>query len=79
MKLPNAELAFVDIAKLRDYSLSSSHKEGRHKARVFAAALNLGAADADWLREQLMAAVQQQDGQVWKKTPQDKDTSLISV
>jgi hypothetical protein len=28
VKLPNAERAFVDIAKLRDYSLRPQHKEG---------------------------------------------------
>ena len=39
MKLPNAANAFVDLAKLRDYSLSRTHEEGQHKARVFFAAL----------------------------------------
>jgi hypothetical protein len=42
MKLPNAGQAIVDIAKLRDYSLSPTHEEGKHKARVFAAALGDG-------------------------------------
>ena len=51
MKLPNAPRAVVDIAKLRDYSLNPKHPEGKHKARVFAAALDLGIADATWLRE----------------------------
>lgn len=46
MKLPNAESAIVDIAKLRDYCLSSRHPRGKHKARVFAEALGLGEADA---------------------------------
>lgn len=49
MKLPNAEHAMVDIVKLRDYSLNQSHPRGRHKARVFLAALDLKAADADEL------------------------------
>jgi hypothetical protein len=31
MKLPNAERAFVDLAKLRDYSLSAAHNEGSTK------------------------------------------------
>jgi hypothetical protein len=53
MKLPNAERAFVDIAKLRDYALNAEHKEGKHKARVFAAASGLRANDAQWLREKL--------------------------
>jgi hypothetical protein len=35
MKLPNGEAAFIDLAKLRDYSLSAMHPEGKHKARVF--------------------------------------------
>lgn len=41
MKLPNSEKAFVDIAKLRDYSLNPEHESGGHKARVFRAALGL--------------------------------------
>lgn len=53
MKLPNAEQAIVEIAKLRDYSLDAAHEEGKHKARVFAAALGIG---ADWLREKLLDA-----------------------
>jgi hypothetical protein len=57
MKLPNAELAIVEIAKLRDYSLDASHEEGKHKARVFAAALGIGKDDADWLRDSLLEAV----------------------
>jgi hypothetical protein len=39
MKLPNGERAVVDIRKLRDYCLSAKHRRGRHKARVFEAAL----------------------------------------
>jgi hypothetical protein len=50
MKLPNAERAFVDIAKLRDYSLNAEHKEGKHKALVFPAALGLGPGDAGTCR-----------------------------
>lgn len=54
MKLPHAERAVVNIAKLRDYSLNPAHDVSKHKARVFLAALGLIAADADWLREQLL-------------------------
>ena len=68
MKLPGAERAFVDIAKLRDYSLNSAHKEGKHKARVFASALDLTENDADWLRQILMDVVRQQDCQLGRKT-----------
>jgi hypothetical protein len=56
MLLPNGERAIVDIAKLRDYCLNSGHEEGKHKARVFAAALGIGQKDAAWLREQLLRA-----------------------
>jgi hypothetical protein len=52
MKLPNAERVFVDIAKLRDYSLDPVHPEGKHKARVFAAALGLSRNEAGWLCNQ---------------------------
>jgi hypothetical protein len=50
LKLPNGEHAIVEILKLRDYVLSQTHPRGRHKARVFLAALDLTAADAEELR-----------------------------
>lgn len=68
MKLPNGNRAHVDIAKLRDYSLDPAHKEGRHKARVFAAALGLTRNDVDWLRDQLLAAARTFDCQPGQKT-----------
>ena len=63
MKLPNADRAIVDIAKLRDYSLNPKHPEGKHKARVFNGALGLTMADADWLREELLRVARQADCQ----------------
>jgi hypothetical protein len=68
MKLPNAERAIVEIAKLRDYSLDIVHKEGKHKARVFASALGLTRNDADWLREQLLAVARTYDCRLGRKT-----------
>jgi hypothetical protein len=68
MKVPGAERAFVEIAKLRDYSLSSVHKEGRHKARVFAAALDMTEDDAEWLRQILLEIVCQSDCQLGRRT-----------
>lgn len=56
MKLPDAENAVIDLAKLRDYSLNLLHERGRHKARVFQAALGLTAEHAEWLRERLLQA-----------------------
>ena len=46
----------MDIAKLWDYCLNTNQEEGNHKARVFASALGLRAADAEWLREKLLNA-----------------------
>ena len=41
MRLPNADRAMIDLAKLRDYCLNPLHPEGKHTARVFAAVLNI--------------------------------------
>jgi hypothetical protein len=54
MKLPNGELAVVDIRKLQDYRLSPTHRDGRHKARGFAAA-GIRQSDAEELRTALLA------------------------
>jgi hypothetical protein len=56
MKLPNPHHVVVDIAKLRDYCLNPYHEDGKHKARVFASALGLRQADAEWLRDRLLEA-----------------------
>jgi len=56
MKLPAAENAFVDMAKLEGYCLSPWHAEGRHKARVFQSVLGLGAKDAADLRGAIIKA-----------------------
>lgn len=55
--MPNPERAVVDIEKLRDYCLNPEHPRGRHKARVFAAALGLTARDAEELSIALLEAV----------------------
>jgi hypothetical protein len=67
MKLPNAERAVVDIGKLLDYSLNEAHEVGKHKARVFRAALGLTAGDAKWLRELILRAAR--DGEVSESSP----------
>lgn len=61
MKLPKAEHAVVDVAKLRDYCLNPNHPRGRHKARVFLAALGMTAADAVSLCDALLAAARTED------------------
>ncbi|MBD0372956.1 MAG: hypothetical protein ICV60_19085 [Pyrinomonadaceae bacterium] len=57
MRLPNADRAVVDIEKLRDYSLNLNHPVGKHKARVFLAALGLKVDDAARLRELILEAI----------------------
>lgn len=46
MKLPGGEDVVIDARKVSDYILNSSHPRGRHKARVFLAALELVKTDA---------------------------------
>ena len=49
MRLPAAERAYVDPAKVRDYLLSPVHPEGKFKAAFFA---RLGYRRANWPRLQ---------------------------
>jgi uncharacterized protein DUF6883 len=57
MRLPNAENAVVDIAKLRDYSLNPNHPEGKHKARAFLEKLGITRDDANRLRQIILEAI----------------------
>jgi hypothetical protein len=61
MKLPNAENAFVDIAKLRDYSLNPDHPHGKHKARRFKEKLGIEKDDAERLRRVILQAILEVD------------------
>lgn len=61
MKLPNGDAAIIEMAKLRDYCLSFSHPRGRHKARVFLAALKISAAETDLLHNALSRAARDHD------------------
>ena len=61
MKLPHADQAIIDIAKLRDYSLNLQHPEGKHKARVFVASLGFSAADAEKFRVIIMTAISREE------------------
>ena len=54
MFLPNGEHAIVDIRKLHDYCLNQDSPRGSGKARVFAAALGMTAAEAPKLRGKLL-------------------------
>ncbi len=55
--LPNADLAQVSEAKLRDYVLHPAHPQGGPKARVFAAVLGITRTDWHYLRRQLLTGV----------------------
>jgi hypothetical protein len=57
VRIPNAERAIVDVAKLSKYCLSVEHPRGRHKARDFASALGYTAADAEDLKGLLLSAI----------------------
>jgi hypothetical protein len=61
MKLPNAEQAFVDVRKLRDYCFSTDHPRGQHKARVFKSVLGWTADQAKDVRTRLLEAVLRED------------------
>jgi len=51
----------VEIEKLRDYSLNPNHPVGKHKARVFRAALGTTLKDAEWLRERALEIASSDD------------------
>ena len=68
-KLPNAERAEVPLEKLRDYSLNPLHDEGKHKARVFLAAMGFAQADAEELRSLVLDAAQTRDAVPGKLLP----------
>lgn len=56
MKMPGGDAAIVDQEKLTGYCLNLEHPRGKHKARVFAAALGFTAENADELRAALLMA-----------------------
>ena len=55
MNLPNGDRADLG-SKLEDYSLNPSHRDGRHKARVFASVLGITLANRQLLRDALARA-----------------------
>lgn len=65
MRLPNGECAELGT-KLEDYVLNTDHIEGRHKARVFEAALGITLANAWRLRDALLDAAAHSEGATHK-------------
>jgi len=60
MKLPNGSRCDLG-AKLEDYSLNPTHREGRHKARVFEAVLGITLTNAELLRAAILSAAATSD------------------
>ena len=67
MIIPNAEHAIVDIRKLRDYTLNSHHRVGRHKARLFISLLGITRADAAALRDILLEVVHTHEAELGER------------
>ncbi len=67
MKVSNPEKAIVDIRKLRDYCLNTEHRIGKHKARLFMAALGLTVEDAEALRAVLLEIVKTHEAELGDK------------
>jgi len=67
MRIPHAENATVEIRKLRDYCLNPEHPEGKHKARLFVAALGMTEADAEPLRDALLQVVKSHDATLGRR------------
>ncbi|MFH1897462.1 MAG: DUF6883 domain-containing protein [Candidatus Desantisbacteria bacterium] len=67
MKIPNANYAVVDIRKLYNYSLNTTHRTGKHKARMFLSALDITADDAEALHDILLQAVRKYDAKLGLK------------
>ena len=56
-RVPRAPEAVVPEAKLAGYALDPTHPRGRHKARVFSAALGIEQGDWRYLRDQLVDGI----------------------
>jgi uncharacterized protein len=57
--IPDADQALIPKEKLYDYALSPAHPTGRHKARVFQSALGIDRSDWEYLRDQILARIQE--------------------
>ncbi|HYU32831.1 MAG TPA: hypothetical protein VEW48_11770 [Thermoanaerobaculia bacterium] len=60
MKLPGADRAIVDEAKVRDYLLSPEHPIGRFKAAFFAS-VGYTRQDWEWLRQEFVSIAASED------------------
>jgi hypothetical protein len=67
MLLPNATNAYIDNRKLTEYCLNLEHEEGKHKARVFAAALSITSETYFVLKSAILEAILTQDALLLKE------------
>lgn len=67
MIIPNAENAFIDIRKLRDYTLNTQHRVGRHKARLFDSIFGITQEDAEVLCNILLEVVRTHEATLGRK------------
>jgi hypothetical protein len=56
-RLPQADRAIVPREKLEGYLLNLGHEVGRHKARVFGAALGIHRGDWQYLRDRITEGI----------------------
>jgi hypothetical protein len=77
MKLPNGSRAIVDPAKLSDYCLNVTHPRGKHKARMFRAALGITAQNSDVLNRQLLHAAATSEHAVFRERAEIGDLYQI--
>ena len=68
-KLPNGSKAVVPVEKFTEYLLNPDHPTGRHKARVFKAALGLTLENAEFLRERAQQIAVTGDAERQEPTP----------
>jgi hypothetical protein len=61
MRVPNADRAFIDISKLRDYALNPTHRVGGHKARLFASLLGMTIKDTAALQHILLNVIRTEE------------------
>ncbi|MBC8042871.1 MAG: hypothetical protein IAF08_05445 [Rhizobacter sp.] len=71
MKLPNGDKALVPTAKIEGYALNFKHEKGKHKARVFKAALDITIENAAVLHAALHSAARNSDAQFEETTAFD--------
>lgn len=69
MRVPFADAAVVDDAKLLDYALSPDHPVGRHHALLFDQLLGLTRANAPLLKAALLEAVRTEGAREGQSSP----------